>query len=65
MTGITQAGVSEIVSGRLVGRSVVLAKPRCYMNESGRQLGPLAKFYSVTTGDIIVIHDDDIVQIDC
>jgi PTH1 family peptidyl-tRNA hydrolase len=49
---------AEIVSGRLVGRSVLLAKPRCYMNESGRQLGPLAKFYSVTTGDIIVIHDD-------
>ncbi|WP_077088167.1 aminoacyl-tRNA hydrolase [Mycobacterium rhizamassiliense] len=49
---------AEIASGRLAGRSVVLAKPRCYMNESGRQVGPLAKFYSVAPADVIVIHDD-------
>jgi PTH1 family peptidyl-tRNA hydrolase len=36
----------------------VLAKPRCYMNESGRQVGPLAKFYSVPPADIVVIHDE-------
>lgn len=28
------------------------------MNESGRQVGPLAKFYSVSPGDVIVIHDE-------
>ncbi len=49
---------AEVVTGRLAGRSVVLAKPRCYMNESGRQVGPLAKFYSVPPAGIIVIHDD-------
>lgn len=49
---------AEVSTGRLAGRSVVLAKPRCYMNESGRQVGPLAKFYSVPPGDIIVIHDE-------
>lgn len=49
---------AEAATGRLGGRSVVLAKPRCYMNESGRQVGPLAKFYSVPPGDLIVIHDD-------
>jgi PTH1 family peptidyl-tRNA hydrolase len=49
---------AEIVSGRLVGRSVVLAKPRCYMNESGRQVGPLAKFYSIAPVDVVVIHDE-------
>jgi PTH1 family peptidyl-tRNA hydrolase len=48
----------EIVTGRLGGHSVVLAKPRCYMNESGRQIGPLAKFFSVPPVDVIVIHDD-------
>ncbi len=48
-----------VVSGRLAGHSVVVAKPRCYMNESGRQVGPLAKFYSVLAqADIVVIHDD-------
>ncbi|MGH3958358.1 aminoacyl-tRNA hydrolase [Mycobacterium sp.] len=49
---------AEVVTGRLGGRSVVLAKPRSYMNESGRQVGPLAKFYSVPPADIVVIHDD-------
>jgi peptidyl-tRNA hydrolase, PTH1 family len=49
---------AEVASGRLAGHSVLLAKPRCYMNESGRQIGPLAKFYSVAPVDIIVIHDD-------
>src|SRR6476620_12165631 len=49
---------AEVVTGRLAGRSVVLAKPRCYMNESGRQVAPLAKFYSVAPADIVVIHDE-------
>ncbi|MBX9640355.1 MAG: aminoacyl-tRNA hydrolase [Mycobacteriaceae bacterium] len=49
---------AEVSTGRLAGRSVVLAKPRCYMNESGRQVGPLAKFYSVPHADIIVLHDE-------
>src|ERR1700741_3662471 len=49
---------AEVVSGRLAGHSVLVAKPRCFMNESGRQVGPLAKFYSDAPADIIVIHDD-------
>ncbi|MEZ0363954.1 aminoacyl-tRNA hydrolase [Mycobacterium sp. pUA109] len=49
---------AEVATGRLSGRSVVLARPRCYMNESGRQVGPLAKFYSVPPADVIVVHDD-------
>ena len=49
---------AEVVTGRLAGASVVLAKPRCYMNESGRQVGPLAKFYSVPPQQIVVIHDE-------
>ena len=49
---------AEVVTGRLAGCSVVLAKPRCYMNESGRQVAALAKFYSVAPADIIVIHDE-------
>ncbi len=49
---------AEIVTGRLGGHSVVVAKPRCFMNESGRQVGPLAKFYSVPPAGVVVIHDD-------
>ncbi|CAN3130522.1 aminoacyl-tRNA hydrolase [Mycobacterium sp. smrl_JER01] len=49
---------AEVATGRLASRSVVLAKPRVYMNESGRQVGPLAKFYSVAPADVVVVHDE-------
>ncbi|WP_018598780.1 aminoacyl-tRNA hydrolase [Mycobacterium sp. 155] len=49
---------AEVATGRLGDRSVVLAKPRVYMNESGRQVGPLAKFYSIAPADIVIIHDE-------
>ncbi|BBZ00255.1 aminoacyl-tRNA hydrolase [Mycolicibacterium fallax] len=49
---------AEAITGRLGGHPVVLAKPRVYMNESGRQVGPLAKFYSVTPANVILIHDE-------
>lgn len=49
---------ADVTTGRLGGRSVVLAKPRTYMNESGRHVGPLAKFYSVAPADVVVIHDE-------
>ena len=49
---------AEVATGRVGDRAVVLAKPRVYMNESGRQVGPLAKFYSVTPADVIIVHDE-------
>lgn len=49
---------AEAVTGRLGGRSVVLAKPRVYMNESGRQVAPLANFYSVPPDHVIIVHDE-------
>lgn len=49
---------ADVVTGRLGGRPVVVAKPRAYMNESGRHVGPLAKFYSIAPADVIVIHDE-------
>lgn len=49
---------ADVTTGRLGGRSVVLAKPRVYMNESGRQVGPLANFYSVAPADVVILHDE-------
>lgn len=49
---------AEVATGRLGGRAVVLAKPRVYMNESGRQVGPLANFYSIDAADVVAIHDE-------
>lgn len=42
----------------LGGEQVLLAKPRVYMNECGRNLGPLAKFYSIDAADVVALHDE-------
>ena len=42
----------------LGGRSVVLARPTSYMNESGRPLGQLARFYKAAPEGVLVIHDE-------
>ena len=49
---------TDVATGRLAGRAVVLGKPRSYMNESGPQVAALAKFYSAPPQDIIVVHDE-------
>ncbi|MGE0783877.1 aminoacyl-tRNA hydrolase [Mycolicibacterium sp.] len=49
---------AEVATGRLGDRAVVLAKPRVYMNESGRQVGPLAKFFSVPPAQVVIVHDE-------
>lgn len=49
---------ADVATGRLAGHSVILGKPRSYMNESGRQVAALANFYSVRPADLIVVHDE-------
>lgn len=49
---------AEVAALQIAGQSVVLAKSRTYMNVTGRQIGPLAKFYSVAVSDVIVLHDE-------
>lgn len=49
---------AEVVEGRLEGHAVVLAKPRCYMNESGGPVVALRDFFKVPVGRIVVVHDE-------
>jgi peptidyl-tRNA hydrolase, PTH1 family len=53
----TNAFVAE---GREVpgGARYLLAAPETYMNESGRPVGRLMKFYSLTPERLIVVHDE-------
>ncbi len=37
---------------------VILLKPRTFMNESGKSVAPLVRFYKLAPEDVIVIHDD-------
>lgn len=47
-----------IAETRLEGEKVTLARPTSYMNESGRQLGQLARFYKMGVDRIILVHDE-------
>ena len=48
----------EVAEGTLAGRKTFLVKPLTYMNESGRCVGPLAKFYKLPLRAIVAIHDE-------
>lgn len=49
---------SLIAEGMLNDERIVLAKPATFMNESGRAVAALARFFRVKPKDILVIHDD-------
>jgi PTH1 family peptidyl-tRNA hydrolase len=56
-----KTGRADVVEGRLGGPGgvrVVLARPRCYMNETGGPVSALAKFYKVPVGQVVAIHDE-------
>jgi PTH1 family peptidyl-tRNA hydrolase len=56
-----KTGRADVVEGRIGGPGgarVVLARPRCYMNETGGPVSALAKFYKVPVERIIAIHDE-------
>ncbi|HBY95655.1 MAG: aminoacyl-tRNA hydrolase [Ardenticatenaceae bacterium] len=47
-----------VASGIIAGQRVLLAKPQTYMNESGRVVAPLARFYKIPPEALMVIFDD-------
>ncbi|MFF0816054.1 aminoacyl-tRNA hydrolase [Rhodococcus sp. NPDC003318] len=49
---------AEAVTVRIAGRQVILAKPRSYMNLSGKPVAALARFFSVEPANIVVVHDE-------
>lgn len=42
----------------LAGAPVALARPTSYMNESGRPVGQLVRWYKATPEQVLVIHDE-------
>ncbi|MBF6355447.1 aminoacyl-tRNA hydrolase [Nocardia higoensis] len=49
---------ADLIQARLDGRQVLIAKPRTFMNVSGRPVAALAKFFSVPPTEVIVVHDE-------
>ncbi len=56
-----KTGRADVVEGRLGGVGgprVVLARPRCYMNEPGGPVAALTSFYKIPVDHVIAIHDE-------
>jgi PTH1 family peptidyl-tRNA hydrolase len=51
-------GGADVLTGRLRGHPVVLAKPRSFMNESGGPAAAVSQFYKVAPAELIVVHDE-------
>jgi PTH1 family peptidyl-tRNA hydrolase len=49
---------NDIAEGRLAEVPVTLARPRSYMNLSGRPVAALAAFYKIPPERLVVIHDE-------
>ena len=40
------------------GEALLIVKPRTFMNDSGRAVGPLAEYHRVAPDHVIVVHDE-------
>lgn len=49
---------TDLLETRLAGRRTVLARPRSFMNLSGRAVAGAARFFKVAPTDVVVVHDD-------
>ena len=49
---------NDIAEGRLAEVPVTLARPRSYMNLSGRPVAALAAFYKIPPERLVVVHDE-------
>jgi PTH1 family peptidyl-tRNA hydrolase len=51
-------GNARLAEGRFEGRKLILAKPITFMNNSGKSVGALARYFRISPSNILVIYDD-------
>jgi len=49
---------AEIIELTIDGKKAVVARPLTFMNESGRAVGALSRFYKIKGDELLVVHDD-------
>jgi PTH1 family peptidyl-tRNA hydrolase len=48
----------DVAEGRIGGARVALLKPTTFMNDSGRALGAVLRYYKIEPGDLFVFYDE-------
>jgi PTH1 family peptidyl-tRNA hydrolase len=49
---------SQLGTGQMASVEVLLAKPKTYVNESGKAVSQLLRKYNISVNDLLVIYDD-------
>ena len=49
---------AAVSKGSIQSEDAILARPLTYMNLSGDAVGPLMRYYKISPGNIVVIHDE-------
>ncbi len=57
-TGPSDQNEGEVWQASVAGERVLLIKPQTFMNNSGRCIAPIFKFFKCAPDDLIVIHDE-------
>jgi PTH1 family peptidyl-tRNA hydrolase len=55
---LRSSGEAEVGVGTVEGVTVLLGKPRTYMNRSGRAVAPVYGRFAGSPEDLVVLHDD-------
>lgn len=48
----------ELTEKNVDSQKIILLKPKTYMNESGKSVGAVARFYKIPPENIVVFHDE-------
>lgn len=49
---------AEVAKARIGESQLLLARPTTYMNESGRAVGALLRYYRIEPAEMLVVHDE-------
>lgn len=49
---------AELSEGKFGKEKIILVKPETFMNNSGKAIGALAKYYKIKPENVLAIHDD-------
>ncbi len=58
MSFSTKQNEAQVARGQIEGTRVIIAKPQTYMNDSGRSVGALSRFYKIPIERVLVIYDE-------
>jgi PTH1 family peptidyl-tRNA hydrolase len=49
---------ADVVEGTVSQAQVILAKPRCFMNEAGGPVAAVKRFFDIPLEHVVVVHDE-------